>query len=914
MMNILTKRNRMRVCRLLVPALLCLLPIQVSAATTPPVEQLKIIRIALINSHDRPVSLSRWRATANYLSAVFPEYSFVLNIYSSQEFNKASCVKLNDNDLFIVSPVDYFTLLSKSSFIALATMKKRHANYILNTLSGAIVTHAERNDINSIKDLNGKTIAAVTSGSMGGWIAQWRACLRSGVQISPTHNKVSFVGNGKKVFESLNSGKADVGFINSGLLEEMEASGKININKYKVLPHRLARQSFPLMHSTSIYPEKLITFNPNKIDDDMAEKLLDALLQLKPHDYATVAGGYGGWTVPRSYRNVRQCLKEVGLIEAVKLYTLTGFIYEFRYPLLLVAGVLFIALLSYYRKLQSLNRGMDRYLKRQAELIKEQLMIQTELDYAKDEESTILENISDGVIYVDRKMRIIWANGVAANYLDKQPKDLLGKISHELWDKKNNPDNPCIIETAINTRSHVDTELHLADGRTYEVGAEPVFDNKNEVKGVVETFKDVTQRDKTEAKLREGQQLYELTMNAINEGLYDYDCKNDIFTYSVKLVEILGYQQDELSESIKTWEKIIHPDELDKLDCFHSIGRFSFSARMKHKNDNWVWMLCRGMCVEVSLTGNPVRIVGTITNIQQRKVAEEMLKREKERLALILKSSGLGFWTWDFEHKTIEIDENWMKMTGYELSSNNVKEDFWRNNIHTEDIKGFDKSITKLRDGTSEDYNYSFRLQHKSGRWIWLHGIGKVIKRDHKGMPLIMVGMHQDISEQVQREQSIAIEAKKRPLAKKKIISNVKTSPKTKHKYQPSIPSNADIKTPLVLLVEDNAVNLLLLKALLKKLNITPVSAENGREALDALEAGEFKFVLMDCQMPVMDGYEATRQIRKSSAAWSAIPIIAMTANAMVGDEEKCFEAGMDDYISKPVDFSLLKKITAKYL
>ncbi len=76
--------------------------------------------------------------------------------------------------------------------------------------------------------------------------------------------------------------------------------------------------------------------------------------------------------------------------------------------------------------------------------------------------------------------------------------------------------------------------------------------------------------------------------------------------------------------------------------------------------------------------------------------------------------------------------------------------------------------------------------------------------------------------------------------------------------------------------------------------------AYNGQEALNAIEHKQYTLILMDCQMPVMDGYEATRLIR---ARKLNIPIIAMTANAMPGDKEKCLSAGMNDYISKPISF-----------
>jgi PAS domain S-box-containing protein len=107
-----------------------------------------------------------------------------------------------------------------------------------------------------------------------------------------------------------------------------------------------------------------------------------------------------------------------------------------------------------------------------------------------------------------------------------------------------------------------------------------------------------------------------------------------------------------------------------------------------------------------------------------------------------------------------------------------------------------------------------------------------------------------------------------------------------------------------VLVVEDNATNQLVIEGLLTKFGLSVDLAANGVEALAALSRGNVHdIVVMDCQMPVMDGYTATKKIRdpESGLPNPAIPIIAMTANAMAGDKQKCLNAGMDDYVSKPV-------------
>jgi len=123
----------------------------------------------------------------------------------------------------------------------------------------------------------------------------------------------------------------------------------------------------------------------------------------------------------------------------------------------------------------------------------------------------------------------------------------------------------------------------------------------------------------------------------------------------------------------------------------------------------------------------------------------------------------------------------------------------------------------------------------------------------------------------------------------------------------------AKLKGARVLLVEDNEINQELARELLSNNGILVEVANNGKEALQLLEQEQFDGVLMDCQMPIMDGYTATRKIRQQKR-YESLPILAMTANAMAGDREKVLKAGMNDHIAKPVNVNEMFHTMAKWI
>jgi CheY-like chemotaxis protein len=159
-----------------------------------------------------------------------------------------------------------------------------------------------------------------------------------------------------------------------------------------------------------------------------------------------------------------------------------------------------------------------------------------------------------------------------------------------------------------------------------------------------------------------------------------------------------------------------------------------------------------------------------------------------------------------------------------------------------------------------------------------------------------------------------------KPIKRADLLEGIKaalgspTAPESSHSLITSHSLRENRGRLRILLAEDNPVNQALAVRLLEKRGHVVVVAKNGGEALDALDKQKFDLVLMDVQMPEMDGLQATAAIRKGEMmSGKHIPIIAMTAHAMAGDKERCLDSGMDDYITKPIRPEQMDDVLKRY-
>ena len=209
-----------------------------------------------------------------------------------------------------------------------------------------------------------------------------------------------------------------------------------------------------------------------------------------------------------------------------------------------------------------------------------------------------------------------------------------------------------------------------------------------------------------------------------------------------------------------------------------------------------------------------------------------------------------------------------------------------------------DTSTTRRFGGTGLGLTISARLVSLMGGWLTVHSTERVGSEFMVRLPAMPADA--DVA-----RSTAAIEPRRLP---------VDVVPAPASAIVPATAANEDELR--VLVAEDNPVNQRIAQQLLRKRKLSVTLADDGRQAVDAFESGRFDLVLMDVQMPEMDGFEAVAAIRalEHSQGRPHTPIVAVTAHAMVGDREKCLEAGMDAYLSKPLRRQLLFELVDELL
>lgn len=578
--------------------------------------------------------------------------------------------------------------------------------------------------------------------------------------------------------------------------------------------------------------------------------------------------------------------------------------------------------------------------------------------------------------------------------------------------------------------------LRHADGEwRYFYSRDLIFsrDAEGQVKIIIGTAQDITDRKYAEAALRASDQRWQFALESAGDGIWDWNVQTNEVFFSQQWKALLGYADDEIENKFESWENLVHPNDIAQ--CYKDIDKclkhetllYENEHRLRCKDGSYKWILARGKVFEVNADGQALRMMGTHTDLSDRKQAEAQLQqinnellhatklkdeflanmshelrtplnailgmseslmdqvlgsineRQQKAIGIIEKSgrhlldlindildlskiasgkmelnctstaidnlcsSSVTFVRQQAFQKNIQIitnippnlnalnvDERRIKQVLINLLTNAVKftpnggqitfsvtvgyGNTWLgelqvpNQIRTENLPMILFQVTDTGIGiATKDLSRLFQpfVQVDSN-----------LNRQYEGTGLGLAMVKQVVElhgGQVTVESQLGQGSCFTVALPYEMSDSPTLDTSTELITTPVVASSENAIAPLILLAEDNEANVSNFTIYLTALNYRLIVANNGQEAIALAKSEKPDIILMDIQMPIMDGLEATRLIR-ADADIADIPILALTALAMEGDETRCLEAGANEYLSKPVRLKQLANKIAEIL
>ena len=268
----------------------------------------------------------------------------------------------------------------------------------------------------------------------------------------------------------------------------------------------------------------------------------------------------------------------------------------------------------------------------------------------------------------------------------------------------------------------------------------------------------VLQYKQSEQALRESEKRLSYALDATTEGVWDWNIKTGVVLFSRRWIDSLEYSPDEVPAHVSFWERIVHPEDLPRVReglRAHLEGRvpvYSCENRLRKKSGAYRWNLDRGKVVEWDADGQPLRMVGTDTDISERKVAEEALRENEERLRLATQTGKVGIWDWDIVTNRVSWTDSLYAIHGLSRESFNGRVEGFTSFVHPEDRDLVSRAIeASLHRGAP--YELEFRAVKPDGQVTWLFTNAIVLRSGDR--PVRMVGATVDITERKQAEELV---------------------------------------------------------------------------------------------------------------------------------------------------------------
>lgn len=263
-------------------------------------------------------------------------------------------------------------------------------------------------------------------------------------------------------------------------------------------------------------------------------------------------------------------------------------------------------------------------------------------------------------------------------------------------------------------------------------------------------IRDISERKKAEADLKESQELWRFALEGTGDGVWEYDFETEDVFFSKQYKKMLGYEDDEFVNDPKEWRSRIHPDDIpiiDQTDLDYQnkiITSHQREYRIQHRNGQYIWILDRGMILSYTDSGLPKRIIGTHSDITERKVSEQAIRINEEKYRSIIANMNLGLMEVDLNEVILYANQSFCDMSGYHLDDL-VGQRASRLFVRGENHEFMEVKNNMRKKGITDAYELSIKNKRGELKW-WL--ISGAPKYNDQGELVGSIGIHLDITEQ----------------------------------------------------------------------------------------------------------------------------------------------------------------------
>ncbi|MEB3121929.1 MAG: PAS domain-containing protein, partial [Snowella sp.] len=343
-----------------------------------------------------------------------------------------------------------------------------------------------------------------------------------------------------------------------------------------------------------------------------------------------------------------------------------------------------------------------------------------------------------------------------------------GSISYEDWANRLHPEDLTATETLLQQsilgEAEYDTEfrvLHPDDSIHFiKAYGMLVRSEQGDPQTMIGINFDISDRKQAEAALRASDQRWQFALESAGDGIWDWKVQTNEVFFSQQWKAMLGYADDEIENCFESWENLIHPDDLayckQKINQCRNNATFLYENehRLRCKDGSYKWILDRGKVLEQTDDGQILRMMGTHSDLSDRKRAALELQQLTERLTLALKSGAIGCWDWNITENSIYWDDRMSEIYGIpKPSDQRLTYETWINTVHPEDVHIVENIVQQSAEGIS-DFDAEFRIVRPDGAIRFIKDYGIVI-RDSLGNIQGMIGINFDISDRKQAEQEL---------------------------------------------------------------------------------------------------------------------------------------------------------------